>query len=473
MTPESLYVQSHAIDFNLPASATSAAGTLMISWSNEAPGGGTTGQLPLQVIVPHPAPQLFGTDHEYLFADSGNVIVVLQGQGFLPGTTAELSLYPDYPGGGLLLTSTRLSDSTLQVLVPQGVLGEPRPYYFRARAPQPTALPSNSVTALGLSHGVRSIRTLPIGVVDLIGDPVRDRLYAIRSSGFGQPQWLLVIDPTTGTPIDSMTVPVGAAQELAVAADGSALYLVGPGLGILAVDPVTLSTLYSIPEGVTPDSIPWQSVAIAAGRDHPGRIAVLRGPTAPSASGWQVRLIQDGVALPDLVEISLDAGPLALGFAAGDSVLAALTANRENGAHYRRLGVGPTGLAVTLDVGVVVTTGYDAVVSGSVVLTNHDGILLLSTGAVLPPSGVTFPAQTVGQGRSSTRAYAARQYTWNGAPVTQIDRLGGDGGAPLGAISLPQSVGPAANAITTWGTNGFAVGGSQQIIVGTSVQTAD
>jgi len=474
VTPAFIYIQSGSIDFKLTPAQTGAAGTLMISWSNNAPGGGATAPLPLQVIVPNPAPQLTGTDHEYLFADSGDVTVVLYGHGFIPGSTAELSTFPEYPGGGVHLATTRLSDSTLQVVVPAGVLGEPRPYYFRARAAQPTALPSNSVTALGLSPGVQSVRTLPFGAIDMIGDPVRDRLYVLKSLSFGQPEWLLVIDPTTGTRVDSMPVPVGAAYALAVASDGSALYLVGPGLGILAVDPVNLSTIYHIAEGKTADSVPWQSLAIAAGRDHPGRIAVLRGPTAASASGWQVRLFQDGVVLPNSVGVSLDDGPLALGFAPGDSVLVALTANRSGGAHYRRLSVGPNGLAIALDVGVAITTGYDAVVTGSVVHTDGYGVLDFATGAVLAPSpGVTFTAQAVGQGRSGTHAYAARQYTWNGDPVTQIDRLGGASGTPLGTISLPRGVGPAPNAVTTWGTNGFAVSGNQQVIIGTSAQTSD
>lgn len=472
VTPDSIYIQSGAIDFNLSPTQTGAADTLMISWSNDAPGGGATASFPLPIIVPYPAPQLTGIDHEYLSPDSGNVTVVLSGHGFIPGSTAELSMYPDWADGGLPVTSARLSDSTLQVVVPAGVLGEPRPYYFRARAAQPTALPSTSVTALGLSHGIKSLRTLPFGALDLIGDPVRDRVYALRALNFGQPQWLLVIDPTTGANVDSIPVPVGMAQGLEIASDGSALFLVGPGLGILAVDPVTLDTLYTIPEGKTADSVPWQSVAITAARDHPERIAVLRAPTAVSASGWQVRLIENGVVLPGLVEVPLDAGPLALDFAPGDSVLVALTANRSSGAHYRRLTVGPGGLAVTLDVPAAVTTGYDAVVSGTVVLTDYDGVLDFATGAVIPPPNFYFPVQAVARGRSGTRAYAVRQWTLNGSPVTQIDRLG-SGAPPLGTIAVPRGLGPTATGITTWGTDGFAVSGSQRIILGTSDQTGE
>jgi hypothetical protein len=473
VTPASLYLQPYAIDFTLPASATGSAGTLMISWSNDAPGGGTTAAHPVQIIVPYPAPVLTGTDHEYLSPDSGNVTVVLRGHGFLPGSTAEVSEYPEFPGGGLPLSSTRLSDSTLQVIVPAGVLGDPRPFSFRARVPQPTAGPSNLVTSLGLSPGVKSVRTLPIGAIDLIGDPVRNRLYVLRAVNFGQSQWLVVLDPTTGTRLDSLAVPVGFAQRVEVASDGSALFLVGPGLGVLAVDPVTLDTIYSLPEGKTADSIPWQSVAVAVARDHPGRLAVLRGPTAPSASGWQVRLIQNGVVLPDLFEVPLDAGPLALGFVPGDSVLVALTANRSSGAHFRRLSVGPSGLAMTLDAAVTIATGYDLVVSGGVVFTDQYGVLDVATGAVLAASIDVSPGQAVAPGRSGTRAYVARQYTWNGDPVTQIDRLGASAGSPLGTISLPRVVGPAITGITTWGTDGIAFGGSQQLLIVTSDRTSE
>ncbi|HVX87438.1 MAG TPA: hypothetical protein VG940_00820 [Gemmatimonadales bacterium] len=473
VTPDFLSVQSYAIDFNLPAAVTGAAGTLMISWRNDAPGGGVTDSFPLPIIVPYPAPQLSGIDREYLFADSGDVTAVLKGQGFIPGSRAELSRWADWPGGGLRLTSTRLSDSTLQVIIPAEVLGEPHSYYFRAWAADPTRGPSNVVTALGLSHGVRSIRVLPFGIIDMVGDPVRDRIYALRAFTLGQAAWLLAIDATTGTTVDSLDLSAAPAQELAIASDGSALYLVGPGLGILAVDPVTLTTLYAIPEGNTPDSIPWQSVAVTAGRDHPGRIAVLRAPTAQSSSGWQVRLIENGVVLPDVVEVPIEAGPLALGFAPGDSVLVALTANRSSGAHYRRISVGPSGLAVTLDVPVAITTGYDAVVSGNVVLTEDHSALDLATGAALPPAGDIFAVQAVARGRSASSAYLVRQWTYNGDPVTQIDRLGGTGGPPLGAITLPRGLGPTANAMATWGTNGFAVGGSQQVIIGTSDQTSD
>lgn len=469
VTPDSLYIQSYAVDFNLSPAQTGAAGTLMISWSNDAPGGGTTAELPLQIIVPYPSPQITGVDHEYLSPDSGDVTVMLTGQGFLPGTTVALSLYPEFPAGGLALAATRLSDTAMQVIVPAGALGEPRPVYFRAMAPFPSALPSNAITSLGLSHGIQSLRTLPFGAIDLVGDPVRDRLYVLKSFSFGQQAWLLAIDPTTGAGLDSLMLTVGPAQAMDIASDGSELYLVGPGLGVLAVDPLTLDTLYSVPEGKTADSIPWQSLAVTAARGHPGRIAVLRAPTAPSASGWQVRIIEDGVPLPGVFEVPIGAGPLTLDFAPGDSVVVAL----QSGSRFRRLTVGPTGLTSGLDVALLVATGDDAVVSGTVVLTEYDGALNLATGAVIPPAGFNFTTHAVGRGRSGDRAYAVRLWAFNGSPVTQIDRLGGSGGLPLGTIAIPRGVGPTATGITTWGVKGFAVGGARQIIIGTSPQTSE
>jgi hypothetical protein len=469
VTPDHLYIQSYAIDFNLSPAQTGAAGTLMISWSNDAPGGGSSAAFPLQIIVPYPSPQITGIDHEYLSPDSGDVTVVLTGQGFLPGSTVALSLYPDFPAGGLSLVSTRLSDTAMQVVVPAGALGEPRPVYFHAMAPFPSALPSSNITALGLSHGIQSLRTLPFGAIDLVGDPVRDRLYVLKSFSFGQQAWLLAIDPTTGAGLDSMMLTVGPAQAMDIASDGSELYLAGPGLGVLAVDPLTLDTLYSVPEGKTADSIPWQSVALAAARGHPGRIAVLRAPTAPSASGWQVRIIEGGVPLPGLLEVPIGSGPLTLDFAPGDSVLVVL----RSGSRYRRLSVGPTGLSAGLDVPMLVATGDDAVVSGSVVLTEYEGAVDFMTGAIIPPPGFNFQTHAVSRGRSGSRAYIARLWSFNGSPVTQVDRIGGSGGMPLGTIAIPRGVGPTATAITTWGANGFAVGGAGQVIIGTSAQTSE
>jgi hypothetical protein len=459
--PSQMRIQLEAADFTIPD-------TLAITFENPGPGGGTSNSVTIAIVPPNPVPQLYTLDRPYIPTDSGAIQETVTGAGFIAGTTIELTPLGAPSAEPVSLPTQILDDSTAIATIPPSELGAPRSLWLRARAPAPTAEASAPIAFRTLGTGVRSATVREGYFVDVTGRSAGGDLFAImiQNSAF----WVHRIDPATGATEDS-TLMQGTPQTLELASDGTALYIAGMLGGLLALDPQTLDTLYHLPAGLTPDSVPWQVISIAAGRDHPDRVALIRGPSASSTAGFQVVIVEDGVALPGIVDLAIGYGNLALDFAPGDTLLVGVTRNRSSGAHYLRFSVGDLGAAQLLDTSILIETGLEIVVTGGIVHTANGTAIDLATGALAPGSALGSQWR-LARGRAADRAYAVRLLVApdEPEPMMTVHRLGTATAPPLGTARVPLGLG-LTQGIGIWGPDGFAVAGSLGLLIGRSSAT--
>lgn len=468
------FVDATGAVFSLTAQDTDSTGTVMISVMTAGPGGGTSAARPFQIVAPNPAPTLQRVDRTFLPQDS-TVTVTLHGAGFTPGDVVERYFGPSNGFNPTsVVASVYINDSTRTVTFPASPGVAAISVHLRLRAPFPTRQPSAEVRLDRGGPGVLSLKVVPGAYSRLISDPVRDRLYALRAAGGGP--YLLTIDPSTGTFLDSLAVP--GANGLAIAADGSALYVSRYTLGVSVLDPVDLSLIRTIDPGKNSDSIPWAVTGIVAGRTDPDRLALQLFPDGftPTAQ-FAIRVYEGDTLLPGVVEYPSDQYGSTMAFTPDDQSLIAISADLSD-ARFRRMGVTATGLTSLVDSPGGRSPAWEIVtLGGGVAFTARSAgadwfgqRIDAATGALQSQLTVQGPV-TIGRARGDSAAYFATVLFGTSEAIFHVGTLGPTSSTMLAPASFPSLVLSVPNAVAVWGTNGFALASGSGLAIGRSDRT--
>lgn len=441
-----------------------SARTLNIQYHSFGPGGGTTTTLTHQVVEPYAIPTITGADRTLLVADSGDLTLTLHGHGFLSGGVVELAAGEyDYEPGDTLAT-TWVNDSVVTAVIPAARLGQARPYWFRARSPQPTLGPSNAIMIAGASPGLRQIGRRDGVYMGVVAHPDSAKIWAtVTTNGQFAPVYLVAIDPVTMTATDSVRL-FGSSRFMTISSDGSAIYVATGNGTIEEYDTSTLTLTRTIPLGNTPDGVPWEAFTVVAARAHPGLIAAVKSPTSLSSSGYVVFLVDHGTILPGTYEIPGEEGGSAVAFTPGDSLLVSMPNTIT--ARVRRLSVDSNGVGAVADTTVQAPGATGIVITGTTVHTGYGVSFDLMTGTPLADRSY-YPSVAIGSGQDPHVAYELSY----GPSSYVLHQLEDGSGTPSATLTYyPMSVGVLRN-IVRWGADGFAVAGESGLVVGRSSVT--
>ncbi len=222
------------------------------------------------------------------------------------------------------------------------------------------------------------------GTKAVIGDPLRDRLYAVLHASAAQfPNSLVTLDPVTGTVIDD--VPVGSDPDtLALSNDGSTLWV---GLrGALAVRKVDLTgdvpvpgEQFTLPRGDFGDLAAAGPIVVLPGTTSSLAISLHRYDVSPSFAG--LVLLDDGVARAPAGSGHTGASRLT----AGPSGYLFGFNNLHTGFGLYSIAITPSGLSQAEHQGLVAGFDTDIVYA--------DGLLFATSGEVVDVSAPSAPVR--------------------------------------------------------------------------------
>lgn len=223
---ETTFRSAERLSARLVAADLREPGTRRITVVTPEPGGGTSTALPLAVVVPPPAitnlPARGGT------AGVGPFSVAIDGRGFVPGAVATWN-GEDRP-------TTYLSGSRLSVALTAADVAEPGVGRIAVRTPAPGGGRSADATftlhRLGAAS-LTSVRTFGALPTWMDHDPRTDQLLVtVRPTS---DSWLLRVDPTTATAVDSLRIPDTGISRFDVSDDGTTAWLYTPEFRFLRV----------------------------------------------------------------------------------------------------------------------------------------------------------------------------------------------------------------------------------------------
>jgi hypothetical protein len=278
------YVSRTALDVVLGAADLDEAGTLSITVTNPAPGGGTSAGATLTLSTPAPTLELIPSNGAS--AGRPGFPLVVHGTGFLASSVVRWNGSPR--------TTRFISSTRLEADITTADLASPGTASITVNTPGGGTSEARQMTvrAVGALSFTSSL-TLPIQASDIAFDAVSGRLYAaVPSTAPAHANMVLAINPQTGAVVDSVLVG-GNPGTLAISDDGSALWVALDATGQvrrLNLPSLTLGTGFSLgTERV-------QNMRVMPGR--PGTVAISRRNTCCSPSHEGVAIYDNGVKRP-------------------------------------------------------------------------------------------------------------------------------------------------------------------------------
>lgn len=414
--------------------------TLTVRATNEAPAFASTAQTSVRVVPG--APALLGFTPASANAGAGNLDLRITGTDFTTGSIVELD--------GVDRPTTIVSETEVRITVPASALAAAGTRRLRVRVP-----------ARGLASGAVGFPVLPpqptVGtpiVVDLpnahvVADPVREVLYATVPVGAARlAQHLVRLNPTTGAIIDSLFLG-SAPTRMAIADDGSWLYVALDGAP--RVVRVRLSDFTTQGDLVLPgDSFLGaaraEDVEVVPGNSTLVAVSLRNTCCSPRHSG--VALFSGVTRLP--VQTQGHTGSNRIAIASPTELWGYNNETTEFG--FRRISISEDGLREVQSQSLFQGFGVDIEGSGARVVS--------TTGVVIVPATMSVVG-TLSGGSMVVRPDAAtgRVHTLVGTLLTTYNLASL---ATIGVADLPDAGG--LNTLVRWGTNGLAVGGGARIV---------
>ncbi len=345
------YASSTILYATIPASDLASPGTVDLTVTTPAPGGGTSAALPFTASYP-PAPTLTS-----IYPSGGPVnsaaSISLSGTGFTSGSTVAVN--------GVTIASQYLAATEITATIPAADIALPGNLNITVTTPSPgggTTSPLLFTAFLGITNN------------DIAYDASNGLLYAsIPGTVSGIGNSVIGIDPVTGN-IESQIFVGSNPDKLSLSTDGTQLFV---GLdGGFAVAQVNLSTgqvvdQFSLGSNSGYEYPPYNTIYLAAVPGETNSVAVSNYTT--DFGGGVVAIYDSGVARANTsAPLDLGAGQLAFGSSASTLYLA-------NGETVDELTVGATGITAS-------STFYDSTYDLSNVQYDS-GNLYLSSGEVL------------------------------------------------------------------------------------------
>ena len=428
------YMSSTELSATIPASAVASPGTVNLTVTTPAPGGGTSAALPFTASYP-PAPTLTS-----IYPAGGPINVAAQltlnGTGFTPGSTVAVN--------GINVSSQFVSSTEMTATIPASA-AVPGDLNVTVTTPPPGG---------GTSAAQVYTTFISIPNNDLVYNSADGLLYAsVPASAAGAIGNSVVgIDPYTGT--ITRQIQVGTAPDkLALSTDGTQLFVGIDGAGAVAQINLAQGTIvnqFALGGGPGVYNAPYTAAYMAAVPGLPNSVAV--ATTGEYSNGSAVTIFDSGVARTGS-SVSVGEGPLSFGSSAstlylGSSYIYALT-------------VGSTGITNS--------TELNSNSSSLSWLQYDDGSLYLSNGQVLnattgalngtfytaantPANGPVVSDSTLGRAFMAVSSFSstAAVYIFD---ETSFNLLGSIPVGDLGTSGYPTSF----RKIVRWGQNGIAV----------------
>ncbi len=347
------YENSTELMATIPASSITSPGTVNLSVTTPAPGGGTSGTLPFTASNP-PAPTLTS-----IYPNAGPInqaaTVTLYGTGFMANSTVALN--------GTNIAATYVSATQLTVAIPASSTALPGNLNFTVTTPAPGG---------GTSAAVPYTVYVSLVNNDIVYNATDGLIYASVPGSAGSPlgNTIVGIDPVTGNITRQIWVGSNP-NKLALSSDGTQLFVGLDGSGAVAQLNLTTGQVakqFSLGGGSGVYNPPYTATALAAVPGEMNSVAV------QSTSGI-ISIYDAGVARANnssgLTETYFDDNYGSMSFGASASILYANNAPFQG---VQAFTVGSTGITAA-------TSLYSTVVSSNI--QSDNGRLYLSNGVVL------------------------------------------------------------------------------------------
>lgn len=197
------FVNGTQLSFAPTVADLAAPGTLAVTVSNAAPGGGTAAAVNLTVTAG--TPMIASVSPNSILTGSADTTVTITGTNFLSTSVA-------YLGSSTALATTYVSSTEIKAVVPTASLTSLG--WLALTVQTPSATSASSITAIPV------VKTLAINANHIVYDPYNRKLWATTGP---TPRSLVSIDPATGT----MGTPVPLSDTpyaLAISDSGKTLY---------------------------------------------------------------------------------------------------------------------------------------------------------------------------------------------------------------------------------------------------------
>ena len=237
--------------------------TLQIALTNAGPGGGRSADVPF--VITRAVPRL-----AVLPSNGGQVnrgfTMTVHGTGFTPGAAVQWN--------GVDLPTTYVSSSRLRGIVSGALMGSVGTNTIAVRNPlsEPALSSSLPFTVRSVGATGSRVREMNVGGVDLVWLPLRERLYASVDGG------VIEIDPLTATV--ARFVATSASTRLALADDGSQLYVMGPPRDVHRID---MSAFVRAATVTIPTDLRLGDIAVLPGQPMSIAVAAGAGPAVGTA----------------------------------------------------------------------------------------------------------------------------------------------------------------------------------------------
>jgi IPT/TIG domain. len=244
------FVNGTQLSFAPTVADLAGPGTLAVTVSNAAPGGGTAAAVNLTVTAG--TPMITSVSPNSILTGSADTTVTITGTNFLSTSVA-------YLGSSTALATTYVSSTEIKAVVPTASLTSLG--WLALTVQTPSATSASSITAIPV------VKTLAINANHIVYDPYNRKLWATigTSTGTVPSNSLVSIDPATGT----MGTPVPLSDTpyaLALSDSGETLYALS-ATGVFRYD-MTTGTVASTNVPITGPGMETQNFSIAPGTEN-------------------------------------------------------------------------------------------------------------------------------------------------------------------------------------------------------------
>jgi len=210
------YTSGTQLQVQITSADIANSGTAAVSVNNPSPGGGNSGSAEFTINpTSNPAPQLQASNPSSVNAGSADIIFTVYGSNFIPTSVIQWN--------GAALTTSYLSDSYLEALVPTSSLSNPGVAEVVVVNPGPGG---GSSTPLQFAINGFSYTPLVVSQLanDMVWDPVNQVIYlSVPSLASANGNTIATLNPTTGS-IQSTQFAGSEPDVLAISNDAQFLY---------------------------------------------------------------------------------------------------------------------------------------------------------------------------------------------------------------------------------------------------------
>jgi hypothetical protein len=443
------FVSNTSLQAAITAGDIASVGTAMVTVSNPAPGGGTSGPLTFSITVPPPAITLLNPSSAIMSGAAFTLAVM--GTNFVSASAVQWN--------GSARTTTFVSTTELQAAITAADIATIGTAKVTVVNPPINGGTSMASTFFVGSSGGANFAVIPINQAaqDIVFDPKNQVFYlSVTGTDPNHPNTISVLDPSTGTITSSMSAGSNP-NVLAISDDSQFLYA---GIdGSASVQRFTLPGLVkdiSYPLVSSSVSGPLFALDLQVAPGAPHTTAVSIGASGSPSAQVGVQIFDDATPRPTIAK---GFGPGGGGGVLYDSLQWGTDAttlfaanNEDTGFDFYTLSVNSSGVALTTDYPNTFSSFSERIhFDSGTKLIYADGGLVLDPSPGLPVGNFNTPFLTVPDSTLNT-AFIIPNSISNSAVIESFDLTHF---TPISSITIP-SVSANPTRFIRWGQNGLA-----------------